>query len=66
MATVAEVEDWFRDQGFGIVVRQNDDADWWADLTRLPSGETVAPLYGRGDSADAAASSARQRYETEQ
>jgi hypothetical protein len=39
---------------------------YWANLTRLPSSRIVAPRYGKGDSADAAVSSAQQRYEVEQ
>jgi hypothetical protein len=63
---ISDVEAWFKDKGFGIVVHQDGEADWGADLTRLRTGEIVAPLYGRGDSADSAALSARDRYETEQ
>jgi hypothetical protein len=60
-----DVDAWFRDRGYGVVVEE-DNGTFWANLTRLPDGLTVAPLYGRGDTADDAALSAKRRYEIEQ
>lgn len=69
-AVVTEVTEWFCERGFGV--QFTADADelgdrfFWADLTRLPSGRVVAPMYGRGPTEAAAALSARERFEVEQ
>jgi hypothetical protein len=61
-----DVDAWFRDRGYGVVVEEDDAGTFWANLTRLSNGRVVAPLYGRGDTADDAALSAKRRYEIEQ
>lgn len=57
---------WFHERGFGVTVERDADRVYWAHLTRLPSGEVVAPDYGRGESAAEAVASAKRRYEVEQ
>jgi hypothetical protein len=69
-ATIKAVIEWFGERGFGV--QFTADADglgdrfFWADLTRMPSGRVVAPMYGRGSTEAAAAVSARERFGAEQ
>jgi hypothetical protein len=41
---------WFSERGFGVQFTAEDDEHgepfFWADLTRLPPGVVVAPMYG--------------------
>ncbi len=61
---------WFAERGFGLRFSLDEDEDEiefvWADLTRRPSDQVVAPMFGRGATILAAARRARQRYEVEQ
>ena len=69
-AELAEVAAWFAQREFGLEFTIGDDEYgerfYWADLTRLPSGRVVAPMYGRGVSEAEAARSAQSRFEVEQ
>jgi hypothetical protein len=61
---------WFSERGFGVQFTADDDEHgerfFWADLTILPSGGVVAPMYGRGETELAAARRAKERFEVEQ
>jgi len=67
---LSEIAAWFADRGFGVRFTPDRDEDelpfFWADLTRLTSGQVVAPMFGRGTTELAAARRARARYESEQ
>jgi hypothetical protein len=67
---LANIRTWFADRGFGVHFTRDEDgageAFVWADLTRLPSERVVAPMYGRGQTEEDAARSARERFEVEQ
>lgn len=67
---LAEASAWFAQREFGLEFTIDDDEFgerfYWADLTRLPSGRVVAPMYGRGASKAEAARSAQSRFEIEQ
>ena len=60
------IQHWFEEQGFRLSIEREDEALYWADLIRLPSGRIVAPRYGRGNSKLAAARRAKERYAEEQ
>jgi hypothetical protein len=62
----SDAEDWLRQHGFGVVTECDQEGAYWAHLTRLSDGATVAPRYGRGATPDDAMASARRRYEVEQ
>ena len=61
---------WFKDRCSGMHFSPDRDEDeirfFWVDLTRLSSGEVVAPMFGRGATELAAAQRAQNRYEVEQ
>jgi hypothetical protein len=62
---VAEVAAWFEARGFDLSVTQ-DSETWWATLTPLGNPGAAMARYGRGDTSEAAAARARERYEQEQ
>jgi hypothetical protein len=64
-ADLAEVQDWFLHQGFGLNV-ERDGSHFWANLSRVVSAEIVAPHYGHGSTPLEAATRARTRFEQEQ
>jgi hypothetical protein len=53
---------WFADKGLGLRITRDPYGVFWADLVRHPSGELVAPQYGRGVSAADAAVQAGTRF----
>jgi len=63
---VAEIAQWFIDQGFALHLSREEHDLVWAELARLPSGKIVAPMYGRGSSELEAARRARERFGQEQ
>jgi hypothetical protein len=63
--TLKDVDHWFRDRGFGLVVTE-EGGEFWAHLFPLSSLQVAAPKYGRGATPQAAAQSARERYKVEQ
>lgn len=65
IAALKDVDHWFRDRGFGIVVTE-EDGEFWAHLFPLSSLQIGAPKYGSGDTPEAAALRARERYRIEQ
>ena len=65
IAVLRDVDHWFRERGFGLVLSE-EDGEFWAPLFGLDSLQIGAPKYGRGRSPDAAAQSARDRYKVEQ
>ncbi|MGI8662556.1 MAG: hypothetical protein ACR2LQ_05000 [Acidimicrobiales bacterium] len=69
-AELKSMNEWFAERGFGVQFTPDDDESgdrfFWADLTRLPSGRVVAPMYGRGATEVEAANSALKRFEVEQ
>jgi hypothetical protein len=60
------VETWFADHGFSLQIHQDKDESYWVDLVSLETGDVVAPRYGRGVDAVAAATRAKSRYQEEQ
>ena len=60
-----EVSTWFKERGFDVAVTEADGV-WWATLTSTNNPTAVIARYGRGDSPEAAAVRARERYEQEQ
>jgi hypothetical protein len=63
-AELGAVSEWFAERGFCVSFSEADGYVW-ADLTRIPSGGSVAQ-YGRGDTRVAAAVRAKHRYQVEQ
>ena len=59
------VSEWFKMRGFDLAVSESDGF-WWATLMRIENPTAVIARYGRGDSPEAAAVRARERYEQEQ
>jgi hypothetical protein len=57
---------WFAARGFGLRLTREDDDLVWAELTRLPWGRLVAPMYGCGETDIAAARRAKERFASEQ
>jgi len=62
---ISEVSAWFRSCGFELAVSE-EGADWWASLTPIASPSAPIARYGRGNTPEAAAMRARERYEQEQ
>jgi hypothetical protein len=62
---LAEVSAWFRDRGFDLSVAA-EDAVWWAKLTPVSNPAGAMTRYGRGNTPEAAAERAQERYEQEQ
>lgn len=62
---VEEVSAWFKKRGFDVALSKSDGV-WWAALTRIENPTQVIARYGSGDSPEAAALRARERYEQEQ
>ncbi len=60
------IASWFRDRGFGMKLTGQDGDLVWVELTQLTSGDVVAPRFGRGSTALAAAQRAMERYQQEQ
>jgi len=60
-----EVDAWFAERGFGMVLSKDKDG-YWADLFSKQSLEVTIPRYGRGTTPEEAAESARTRYRTEE
>jgi len=65
IAALREVDAWFGDRGFGLVLTQ-EEGEYWAHLFSKQSLEISAPRYGRGSSPEAAARSAQARYVEEE
>ena len=65
IARLREVDSWFAERGFGILITQ-EDGEYWAHLFPKNSLMIAAPKYGRGTTPELAAERARQRYEVEQ
>lgn len=65
IAALREVDAWFAERGFGLILTQEDN-DYWAHLFPKQSLQVSAPRYGRGSSPEAAAESARERYREEE
>jgi hypothetical protein len=59
-------EDWLLEQGFRVEVHVEEGDIYWADPVNKTSPSGRVPRYGRGATPDAAISSAKRRYETEQ
>lgn len=62
---IGEVAAWFRGSGFELAVAL-DEGVWWASLTPVANPAAAMARYGRGDTPEAAALRARERYEQEQ
>ena len=60
-----EVSTWFKERGFDVTVAETNGV-WSASLTRTENPNAVISRYGSGDSPQAAALRARERYEQEQ
>jgi hypothetical protein len=61
----AEISAWFRDRGFDLAVAVENGV-WWAKLTPVGNPAGAMTRYGRGDTPEAAAQRARERYGQEQ
>jgi hypothetical protein len=59
-------DQWLLGQGFLGRTEQDDTGEYWAHLIGEQSEQIIAPKYGRGPTAQAATTSARHRYESEQ
>ena len=64
-ARLAEIDRWFGDRGFGIILSR-DDEGYWAHLFPKRSLEVTVPRYGRGTTPEEAAESAQYRYVVEE
>jgi hypothetical protein len=62
---LADVDDWFAERGFGILVEREDN-EFWVHLTSRRTFEIFHPRYGRGTTRGEAARRARERYRFEQ
>jgi hypothetical protein len=62
---ITEVSTWFRFRGFELAVVE-EDATWWASITPDGNPSSVVARYGSGNTPEAAALRARERYEQEQ
>ena len=62
---IAEVSTWFRSRGFELAVA-DEGSTWWASIAPTGNPTSVVARYGQGDTAEAAALRARERYEEEQ
>lgn len=62
---IADVSAWFRHRGFDVAL-SSDDGVWWATLTPIGNPAQAVERYGQGDTPEAAALRARERYEQEQ
>ena len=62
---IRDVSTWFKERGFDVAVTETDGV-WSASLTRIENPNAVISRYGSGDSPEAAALRARERYEQEQ
>ena len=60
---IGDVEAWFAEIGYGLLI-DHADGLYWAALTR--GSGVMAPRYGRGSEPEEAAESARSRYRVEQ
>ena len=60
----AKTAAWFRDRGFDLSVSR-EGGTWWAKLTPVGNPAAAVTRYGRGDTPEAAAARARDRYEQE-
>ena len=65
IATLRDVDGWFSDRGFGLVLT-GEDGEYWAHLFPKSSLIVSVPRYGHGRSPEEAAESARGRYKVEQ
>ncbi len=65
IAILREVDRWFGERGFGLVLTE-DDGEYWAHLFPKDSLIVSVPSYGRGQSPEEAAERARGRYKVEQ
>jgi hypothetical protein len=59
------VDEWFANRGFGLYLSQ-EDGEYWAHLFSKQSLQVGAPRYGRGQTPEDAAESARHRYGVEE
>jgi hypothetical protein len=60
-----DVVGWFLERGFTTTL-SDEDGVWWVALGSQPSGKTVAPRFGRGESQADALTSAWRRWRVEQ
>jgi hypothetical protein len=65
IAILREVDAWFAERGFGLILTQ-EEGKYWAHLFPKQSLQVNAPRYGRGPTPEAAAESARERYQIEE
>jgi hypothetical protein len=65
IAALKDVDQWFRNRGFGIILTE-EDGEFWGHLFSLSSLQITVPKYGRGRTPEGAAQSARDRYKIEQ
>jgi hypothetical protein len=65
MATVEDVEQWFRSRGFDLRLAEAEGL-WWADLVPLSNPASLVDRYGQGGTREQATLRAQQRYEQEQ
>jgi hypothetical protein len=63
--TIEEVSAWFQQRGLDIALSL-DSGVWWASLSPVENPATVISRFGQGESREAAALRARERYEQEQ
>lgn len=65
LPSMSDVRAWFEERGFELALRE-DSGGWHADLVSSATEDVLAPDYGRGETAIAAANRARSRYQHEE
>jgi hypothetical protein len=59
---ISDIATWFQARGFELTV-EHVAGEWWASVRRIDNPGSVIYRYERGDSAEATAVRARERYE---